>query len=145
MNIKKVTTYLLKLYRKGEKLLKAQYEDGYLITDGYKMFYLKEDELEINPRLIKDDKRIIGVWESATKNCHELNYKVSRKVGRNIIDKYSNNEHKLDIYIYENMLNFFDLFLVKLYGSNPLEPIVVKMGEESIAVICPIRISGAEF
>lgn len=56
MNIKKITTYFLKLYRRKERMMKIKYKDGYLVTDGYRIFYLKSNEMEINPELIKDNK-----------------------------------------------------------------------------------------
>ncbi len=139
MNIKKITTYLLKLHRRGERIIKAKYKDGYLITDGYKLFYLKENELEINPNLIKDNKEIVEIWEKATKSCYELKYELSKKHNGCLADKYSNKEQKLDIYIDENMFDFFDLHLVQLYGSESCSPVVIKKGEEFIALVLPLR------
>jgi hypothetical protein len=139
MNIKKITTYLLKLLRSGERVLKAKYKDGYLITDGYKMFYLKENELEINPNLIKDNKGIVEIWEKATKNCYKLGYELSKKNNIYLVDKYSNKEQKLDIYIDEKMFNFFDLYSVELYGSDSVSPVAIRKGEEFIAIVLPLR------
>lgn len=145
MNIRKITTYILKLIRSGERIYKAKYKDGYLITDGYRLFYLKSSEMEINPKLIKDNKAVVDLWRKATKNCVKLNYELSKKHNGELTDKYSNKEQKLDVYINENMFKFFDLSLVQLYGSNSESPVAIKKNEEFIAAVCPLRMLGTEF
>ncbi|WP_291652031.1 hypothetical protein [Clostridium sp.] len=139
MNIKRITTHLLKLYRRKERILKAKYEDGYLVTDGYIIFYLKSNEMEINPELIRDDSRLINEWSKAIKNSYRLEYELSQKKYGKITDKYSNKEFGINVYIAENMFQFFDLYSIELYGRTPVSPVAVKKGEEIIAAICPIR------
>ncbi len=145
MNIKKITTYLLQSIRKGERILKASYKDGFLITDGYKMFYLKSNQMEINPALIKDSKKLNNVWEGIIKECFKLEYELSKKVEGDLIDKYSNKEKDLNIYLNEKLLKFFDLDSVEFYANKSLSPVGIKENDEFIAAVCPIRMIEKEF
>ncbi|MDU2156545.1 hypothetical protein [Clostridium sp.] len=145
MNIKKITTYFLKLYRRKERMMKIKYKDGYLVTDGYRIFYLKSNEMEINPELIKDNKELIKIWEDIINDCSKLKYEHSKKINGRLIDKYSNKEKELEMYVDESLLVYFDLYLVELYGNKSFAPVAVKDKEEFVAAVCPLRMTGTEF
>lgn len=58
MKINKITSHFLKRIKKGWDIRYCQYDEKYLITDGYKLFLLNEDEVQFNLSLANKGKFI---------------------------------------------------------------------------------------
>ena len=144
MKINKITSHFLKRIKKGWDIRYCQYDEKYLITDGYKLFLLNEDEVQFNLSLATKVNSLAETWEDAIKADVRLNYKLSKKdcAGLDLVNKYQNEDSTITTYINDEYLKFFKLEECYLYTKREKEAslVVIKEGEKAVGVVSPINL-----
>lgn len=136
---KKVTTYFLSLLRsKNEYVRKhvayVQDEENYYLCDGYCLFKVKKEEMELNINLFREAKKLNEVLEE-TKN---ENYKEA-EIRYYIPDKYNKGKFNIKIANEETKA-----YISSRYLELFKECTKFKIASEIKAVLCFKREKGEE-
>lgn len=146
MKINKITNHFLKRLKKGWDIRYCQYDEKYLITDGYKLFLLNEDEVQFNLSLATEVNSLAETWEDAIKADLRLNYKLSKKdcAGLDLVNKYQDEDRTITTYINDEYLKFFNLEESYLYTKIEKEasPVVIEEAGKAVGVVLPIHLEG---
>lgn len=139
MYINKINNFLRTKIRKKQRVYISKIENGYLITDGYVMFYLNEEQMELNPNKFNCEKDLNEIWiKSLSENDIEITIDSwIRKHGK-FLCKMQNKETKENVYINDEYLKYFLNGVKFNISKNDRSNILVKDGQTPIAILLPV-------
>lgn len=150
---KKVTTYFLQRIRSKYKDIRnktayTQDKENYYLCDGYCMFAVKKEDMELNINRFKEAKGLKNIIKKAKDEKYkdaEIKYYIPDKLNKGkFLVKLENEDTKA--YISNEFLNRMDATKFKIL--NELEPIACYREEKGkdvfLGIILPIRMSKEE-
>jgi hypothetical protein len=146
---KKITTYFLKMLRNKYDKEHAYYtydDKNYYLSDGYMVYAVKKEEMELNINLFKDKSK---PFEKIMNDIKDKNYKEARikyyipskMYGADFIIKVVNDD--IETYIAKKFYDFFKQYGLILKIKSKLEPVLcykTEGGKEVfLGMILPVR------